>query len=155
MTQNIGFQPDPNTQRSDETIANGWFPSLSVAAFADTMGVPSELPNAIVKAALLQAIGQVNQDVDSLRVRHPNAAKLAEVEADTLGDESALVFWYRQAVYNRAKARLVRDQISIGRKPNAESEAKTGVELVNHFDAEASAAIAALFGSSNLRTVLI
>lgn len=146
---NHGFSANSATVRPSTKISNdGFFTELSIAEFADGYGLPAEMANEIIEQYLLSAMDRVNTALDSFKSESDANGfnKLEDVLASQLGGVSAKVIQYKQAVYSAAKADLLRADISMDRKPNAENKAGTGEELMNHYERQSTRAIANIQG---------
>jgi hypothetical protein len=113
----------------DVPITNGvaFWPDLNLADFQRLRKIPADLPAETAGIAVLNAIAEVNKTCASV-VTHWTAeghAAAAEVPGARMGQESQLTAQYKTAVYARAKADLMGELVSIGRReshPGAESK---------------------------------
>ena len=141
----IGFLPTVTSTRPTQAVTNdGFFPDLSLEFFASNFGVPTDISNDQLKNVLLIAMGQVNQGLADFKAEKQSAGvtRLVDISNEEIGGTNLKQLHYMQAVYSKAKAHLVREQIALDRKPNAESQAKTSGELVTYYETQASAGIA-------------
>jgi len=146
---NHGFSANNDTVRPEAKIANdGFFTDLSIAEFATGYGLPAEMANEIIEQYLLSAMDRINTALESFKKESDANGfnKLEDVVSSNLGGISAKVIQYKQAVYSAAKADLLRADISMDRKPNAENKAGTGEELMNHYERQSTRAIANIQG---------
>ena len=86
-------------------ITNGvrFWPDLDLAEFQTSRTLPADLPPDTAGVALLAAIAEVN-------------TTLADVPGAKLRDENQLTAQYKKAVYARAKADLLGEFATIGRR---------------------------------------
>lgn len=146
---NHGFSANNDTVRPETAVLNdGFFTDLSIAEFANGYGLPAEMANEVIEQYLLSAMDRINTALDSFKAECDASGfnKLDDVTSSQLGGLSAKVIQYKQAVYSAAKADLLRADISMDRKPNAENKAGTGEELMNHYERQSTRAIANIQG---------
>lgn len=148
---NYGFTPNATTQRSTDDIANGDFwPVLNMAKFCEAYAIDTDLPNNLVFNAILRAAGFTNRRLSDYRQQQLAAGKtvLKDADDETVGDQSVLENTYRDAVYSEAKARLIKDSITTGRRADAENGARSDDELADHYHARSTEAVAEIQGQS-------
>ena len=143
-----GFRQHSNATRPSEEITNDAFlPALAVAELAKLYGVPNSLGDEQLKHVLLIAMDRINQNPQLQKWIHEKkktgASSLLEA-GRSYGNYSAAVEQYKRAVYASAKADLLRDQIAIDRKPDAENAAVTGDEMVSYYERQSTRALAEL-----------
>lgn len=155
---NQGFLPDNKTQRSETPISsNPFFPQLNLKEFEESYGLPKEMSNSLVYSALIIAIDYVNNALSDYRYKKASEGynKLDLVPSDSLGEFSAKVVQYKQAVYSSAKATLFRNNISLDLKSDADGAAKSAQEMVEHYERATTRAIAAIQGERAIGIHLI
>jgi len=118
----------PVTYQND-TITNGvaFWPDLNLAEFQKSRTLPADLPPEIAGVAVLAAIAEVNDtlgDVVTYWTGKGNA-KAKDVPGATLGDENQLTAQYKKAVYARAKADLLGEFATIGRRESHRGQVST------------------------------
>lgn len=118
----------PVTYQND-TITNGvaFWPNLNLAEFQKSRTLPADLPPEIAGVAVLAAIAEVNDtlgDVVTYWTGKGNA-KAKDVPGATLGDENQLTAQYKKAVYARAKADLLGEFATIGRRESHPGQEST------------------------------
>lgn len=101
-------------------ITNGvtFWPDLDLAEFQRVRTLPADLPTDTAGAALLAAIAEVNTtlaDVVTLWVAK-GCERAADVPGAKMGNENQLTAQYKKAVYARAKADLLGEFATIGRR---------------------------------------
>ena len=146
---NMGFEPDTTTQRSETAIANDpWFVDVNLAEFASKWAIPKSFDDALLNDKLIFAMDEVNQALLDWLLQQDAAGfiSLLEVPAQSIGGESIKVGQYKRAVYAKAKAELVKAQVDLSRKSDAENAAKTSGDLSGHYERMASKAIAKIQG---------
>jgi hypothetical protein len=117
----------------DAPITNGvaFWPDLNLKEFQESRSIPPDLPASTAARAVLAAIGEVNDYLASVVSRHVASGytdALAVPGAVITGEggqqENQLTAQYKKAVYARAKADLLGEFPTIGRRdtqPGAES----------------------------------
>lgn len=111
----------------DRVIKNvAFWPDINAGEFEERRQIPASIANATVVAALLAAIDSVNRDlvawVDIQCSKYPTAA---DVPGPSCEGVNALTESYKKAVFARAKADLLPEFATVGRRethPGAESQ---------------------------------
>ena len=140
-----GFEVDTQTQRTSQVIMNDpWFVDLSLLEFSDKWSIPAHFKNDLLEDKLIFACDEVNQSLlDFLIEKQAEGfSSLADVNAQEINGESVKVAQYKRAVYAKAKAELVRAQIGLALKADAQSAAKTSEAQANHYESMSSKALA-------------
>ena len=101
-------------------ITNGvaFWPDLDLAEFQMSRTLPADLPPDTAGVALLAAIAEVNTTLADV-VAYWNAKgceRAADVPGARLANENQLTAQYKKAVYARAKADLLGEFATIGRR---------------------------------------
>ncbi|CCK75046.1 Phage head completion protein [Oleispira antarctica RB-8] len=146
---NHGFSANSATVRPTEKVLNdGFFTSLSVEEFSSGYGLPAEMTNQVIEQYLLSAMDRINTALQAFKSASDANGfnKLEDVVSSQLGGISAKVIQYKQAVYSAAKADLLRADISMDRKPNAENAANSADEMMSHYERQSTRAIANIQG---------
>ncbi len=104
----------------DTAITNGvaFWPDLNLAEFQQARTLPGDLPASTAGLALLAAIAEVNDALAPV-VRHWSGKghqSASDVPGAKLGKENQLTAQYKKAVYARAKADLLGEFATIGRR---------------------------------------
>ena len=125
--------------------------------FSDHYGVNTDVSNEQLRTVLRISMSGINQSLEHFKrvQRERGFEQLADVAANALGGINQNTLHYQQAVYSSAKAHLVREQIQLDRKPNAESQAKTSVALVSYYETQTSTALANLHGRGSIGVQLL
>lgn len=106
--------------RTPAPITNGvaFWPDLDLGEFQASRTLPADLPADTAGLAVLAAVAEVNDTLADV-VTHwtgKGHQKAADVPGAKLGDENQLTAQYKKAVYARAKADLLGEFASIGRR---------------------------------------
>ncbi|GJK49373.1 head completion/stabilization protein from bacteriophage origin [Serratia marcescens] len=105
---------------SDIPIINGvaFWPDLNLKEFQQSRSIPPDLPPDTAGLAVLAAIAEVNDDLAGVVSRHQGVgyATARDVPGAKMGEESQLTAQYKKAVYARAKADLLGEFPTIGRR---------------------------------------
>jgi len=131
----------------DEPLKNdGFWPDLNLQEFQEQRSIPADIDGGTVATALLTAAGEVNDLLESVRDEYQakGIGQASEAPGISMTDENLLCARYKRAVYARAKADLMGEFASIGRRethPGQESE-----ETRSGLLAEGSIAIRAIKG---------
>ncbi|CAI1186715.1 Phage head completion protein (GPL) [Serratia entomophila] len=119
-----------------DVITNGvtFWPDLNLGEFQKSRTIPADLPAETAGIAVLAAIAEVNDTLASV-VSHWTGKgydKAADVPGAKMGDETQLTAQYKKAVYARAKADLLGEFATIGRReshPGQESGETSAILL--------------------------
>ncbi|MFB0974574.1 MAG: head completion/stabilization protein [Tolumonas sp.] len=86
-----------------------FWPDITPDAVREAQRIDGTVTDARLIHAIVSAIASVNTDLRVFRQTQQTAGieKLADVEAEIINNESALVFAYRRAVYATAHANLI------------------------------------------------
>ena len=136
---------DAPAEPADEIIAAGeFFPAVSTAKFRQEYRIPAEIPPDLVRDFLTLAVIRVRAKLAPWRGRMTAAgcATLADVPQE--GGEK-LELW-RRAVSCEAKAQLLRETVTVDRKPAAENAAKSAPETEQTYSLAATRAIRLISG---------
>jgi len=98
------------TPDASATIINdGFFIHIDMLAMRDAMRLDGTVTDARLRPAIVSAMLSVNRDLHDWQQtqQRKGYAKLADVPASKIDDESRLVSLYRRAVYSTAKADLI------------------------------------------------
>lgn len=104
----------------DEPITNGvaFWPDLNLAEFQESRTIPPDTPAKTAGLAVLAAIAEVNDTltpvVDYWTARA--CTRAANVAGAKMGSENQLTAQYKKAVYARAKADLMGEFATVGRR---------------------------------------
>lgn len=114
---------------TDEPIINGegFWPDLNLAEFQRLRTLPADTPPETALNALLASIAEVNTDLSAVVKRHQAQGYVTarDVPGARAGDETQLTAQYKKAIYARAKADLIGEFQTIGRRetfPGQESQ---------------------------------
>lgn len=131
----------------DATLTNdGFWPDLSLKEFQEQRSIPPDIDAGTVGQALLTASGEVNNKLQSIRGSNISSGytTAADVPGVSIDGINLLCGQYKKAVYALAKADLMGEFASIGRRdthPGQES-----ADTRNGLIAEASMVIRAIKG---------
>ncbi|EPN2803317.1 head completion/stabilization protein [Serratia marcescens] len=120
----------------DRPITNGqaFWPDLNLGEFQKSRAIPADLPAETAGIAVLAAIAEVN-DTLAPAVSYwtrKGYDKAADVPGARMDDENQLTAQYKKAVYARAKADLLGELATIGRRdslPGRESDETRAILL--------------------------
>lgn len=121
------FSGMPIEYQDEPLINNGFWPDLNLAEFQRSRTIPADVDAGTVGDALLAATGEVNSQLVSVQDRHleNGFAAAQDVPGARMGGQNQLCAQYKKAVYARAKADLLGEFASVGRReshPGQESE---------------------------------
>lgn len=114
---------------TDIPVTNGepFWPDLNLAEFQRLRTLPVDLPPGAGLNAMLAAVAEINADLVTVVKKHQaeGYATALDVPGARADDENQLTAQYKKAVYARAKADLMGEFQTIGRRdtfPGQESE---------------------------------
>ena len=133
-----------------------FYPGLVLDNFVSTCAIPA-IGQDILRLHLAGAMIEVNARLESFRLQQVRAGYylLEKVPADQIDNQSQLCALYFQAVFMRAKARVLRDYPAIDRREAAENQAKSAPETEMLYERWSDEAIHYITGKSNIRAVLV
>lgn len=112
----------------DVALTNdGFWPDLNLADFQAQRALPPDMDASTIASALLAAVMEVNADLSPVAIKHQAAGHLqaADVPGPVMDSVNGLCAQYTKAVFARAKADLLGEMATIGRReshPGQESE---------------------------------
>lgn len=113
----------------NDTITNGvaFWPDLNLAEFQKSRTLPADLPPEIAGVAVLAAIAEVNDTLSDVVTywKGKGNSMAKDVPGARLGDENQLTAQYKKAVYARAKADLLGEFATIGRRESHPGQEST------------------------------
>lgn len=121
------FSGNPINYSDVPLINNGFWPDLNLKDFQEQRAIPPDLDAGTVGQALVSAVTEVNAGLVSVEEKHRAAGydTAVSVPGVTLGELNGLCAQYTKAVFARAKADLLGEFATIGRRdshPGQESE---------------------------------
>jgi len=121
------FSGNPINYNDEPLINNGFWPDMNLKDFQAARAIPPDMDAGTVGQALLAAVTEVNAGLASVEEKHRAAghATAASVPGVSLGGINGLCAQYTKAVFARAKADLLGEFATIGRRdshPGQESE---------------------------------
>lgn len=140
------FSGKPLDYQDEPLTNNGFWPDLNLRDFQAQRALPPDMEADTLAQALITAVMEVNAELVSVEVKHKTQgyAAAADVPGVTMAGVNGLCAQYTKAVFARAKADLLGEFATIGRRdthPGQESE-ETRAGLL----AEASVAIRRMKG---------
>ena len=103
----------------DASLTNdGFWPDLSVKDFQSQRTIPADIDAATIRQALLTAAGEINDDLVKVVSQYRSAGfvSASRVPGVEIEGQNLLCARYCKAVYARAKADLMGEFASIGRR---------------------------------------
>ncbi|WP_019530639.1 head completion/stabilization protein [Dasania marina] len=141
------------TGKSDDYLAtqienDGFYPSFTLGDFQRDYKMPSEFAQETVTQHLILAMVEVNNSLSAQKAewQGQGSATLEAVVSPTINNERVNVFYYRRAVFAKAKYLLFGQLISYSQRDTAEHYGKQSEEVRDEFLAESNSAIKALQG---------
>ncbi|EJT6938614.1 MULTISPECIES: head completion/stabilization protein [Enterobacteriaceae] len=140
------FSGKPLDYQDEPLTNNGFWPDLNLRDFQAQRALPPDMEADTLAQALITAVMEVNAELVSVEAKHKTQgyAAAADVPGVTMAGINGLCAQYTKAVFARAKADLLGEFATIGRRethPGQESE-ETRAGLL----AEASVAIRRMKG---------
>ncbi|MEC5342162.1 head completion/stabilization protein [Brenneria populi] len=103
----------------DAVLANnGFWPDLNLRDFQAQRTIPADIDAGTVAQALLTAAGEVNADLLRVEQQHRDSGygMASAVPGVSLDGKNLLCAQYQKAVFARAKADLIGEFVTIGRR---------------------------------------
>lgn len=112
----------------DEPLKNaGFWPDLNLKDFQAQRSLPPDIDANTIAQALLAAVTEVNAELETVEARWRGKGYLAatDVPGVSLGDLNGLCAQYLKAVFARAKADLLGEFATIGRRDSHPGQEST------------------------------
>lgn len=121
------FSGNPINYNDEPLTNNGFWPDLNLKDFQEQRAIPPDMNAGTVGQALLAAVTEVNAGLVAVEEKHRAAGftSAANVPGVSLGALNGLCAQYTKAVFARAKADLLGEFATIGRRdshPGQESD---------------------------------
>jgi hypothetical protein len=142
----------------DFTVTNdGWWPDIDAAAIREALRLDGTVTDARLEVATVNAMLSVNRELALLKAQHQvsGAARLEDVAAPLINEESALVVQYRRAVFCTAGAELVERYRSYDTTSSGHQAADLLNPSIDELRRDARWAIRDLLGVGRTTVVLI
>ncbi|MCX2201977.1 head completion/stabilization protein [Pantoea agglomerans] len=121
------FSGKPIEYQDSPLTNDGFWPDMNLSVFQRSRSIPADVDAETVANALLTAAAEVNSGLAGVQEKHRAAGYLtaADVPGVSMNGISQLAAQYKKAVYARAKADLMGEFASVGRReshPGQESD---------------------------------
>ncbi|HDR2889416.1 TPA: head completion/stabilization protein [Enterobacter asburiae] len=121
------FSGKPIEYQDNPLQNDGFWPDMNLADFQRSRSIPADVDADTVGEALLTAVAEVNSSLASVQEKHRAAgySTADDVPGVSMNGISQLAAQYKKAVYARAKADLMGEFASVGRReshPGQESD---------------------------------
>ncbi|MGZ5025697.1 MAG: head completion/stabilization protein [Methylobacter sp.] len=132
-------------------LANdGFWPELLLGDLMDNYRIPSEYADNVIKTGLTLAMIRVNDKLGKVKAKlqtdgYDSLADYTAAHPEPINDSDVFTEHYKNAVFCRAKAGLLKNFQTINRRPQAENQAKEGDDTEDYWLDESQASIAELF----------
>jgi hypothetical protein len=132
-------------------LANdGFWPDMSIGGLLSKYRIPAEYADETIQLGLTMAMVRVNEKLDKVKAAivalgHASLQAYCDANVKQVAGEDVLILQYRHAVFCRAKAFLLRQFLTVNRRPVAENEAKEAPETEQYWLDQSQAAIASFF----------
>lgn len=121
------FSGTPTNYKEEALINDGFWPDLNLADFQQQRNIPLDIDAQTVAQALVTATGEVNEALATVKSglvsKGHNQAK--DVPGVVMAGENLLCSRYKKAVFSRAKADLLGEFASIGRRESHPGQEST------------------------------
>lgn len=127
------FSGNPIQYQDSPLTNDGFWPDLNLADFQKARSIPADVAADTVADALITAVAEVNGELTGIQAKHRAAGydSTDAVPGVRMKGVSQLTAQYKKAVYARAKADLMGELASVGRReshPGQESgETRNGL----------------------------
>lgn len=147
---------DENPTTLDPITNTTFFPDVDPNKYRADYRIPAEISDDSIITQLKLAMQFVNRELaDYQTTQISNGyAKLEDVPAEKIGDESPFITNYFHAVYCYAKAQSIHACMMI-LPESADADADNTAENLNYFQAESTRAVAQITGDSLVKVTLI
>lgn len=138
-------------KRLDTIIPNTpFFPALELGELQENYRIPSDYRANTIGSLTLRAMIDVNRYLQPKQCEwvRMGYSQLRDVPSDELGDVHELTELYKSAVFNRAKAYLLRNYPSMNRRDRGDYPARDGEETEQYYLDESERYIQMLLGNA-------
>lgn len=152
-----GFVAAPPEPTPDAVVdGDGWWPSLSIAAFTSAMRMPRDVTDGRIREALLAGLIETARELSSWKACQVAAGitSLEGIEAPEFGGEKQPVILWRRAVYAFAAADLADTHNDISATGEGRARTELGATSSGEHRRNATQAIRAIKGRSRNRVAL-
>lgn len=133
-----------------EVINAAFFPALSLGEFQEVHRIDTKVAQATVEQQVRVAMADINQQL-ATAVAAWQAAGFASLIAVDASDLGMRVDLYKAALFQTAKAHILRDHQTFARRDIANNEAGEGQDAYRYLIARARRAIRMLTGAESRR----
>ncbi|MGE4301988.1 MAG: head completion/stabilization protein [Victivallaceae bacterium] len=144
----------PASDKLKDIVLGGFWPDISAEKFKLRYRIPAEIPGDTITDHLRLAALTVCRQLAGWQAQQ-TVDTLAEVPQASVDFEGSLVPFFERAVFCEAKAALLRETVTVDRRPAAENAAKAGDATEDKYREFAAEAIAAIVGSSRITVTII
>lgn len=151
------FSGVPNNLSSATILNNGFMPELNVSDFQTRYQVPSELLEPLVLEQLATAVVEINDQLSlwqSEKMADGHTA-LTDINADSIGEKSVLVWLYERAVFALAKAWMISPSAAIGRRDIADQAVTDSERYYNSLLTSSEQALRKIQGRGHISAELL
>jgi hypothetical protein len=127
------FSGTPIDYQDEPLENNGFWPDLNLKDFQSQRTIPADIDPDTIAQALITAVTEVNAELEAVEAKHRASGyeTAAAVPGVKMGELRALCAQYTKAVFARAKADLMGEFATVGRRethPGQEStETRAGL----------------------------
>lgn len=140
------FSGTPIDYQDEPLENNGFWPDLNLKDFQSQRTIPADIDADTIGQALITAAADVNADLEKVEAKYRASGyeTAGEVPGLKLKEKNALCAQYTKAVFARAKADLMGEFASVGRRDTQPGQEST--ETRNGLLAESSVVIRRIKG---------
>lgn len=153
------FSGNANEGCQNTVILNdGFWPNINAGDFEKRRGVPAAQDSDRIVSALVNAISDVNKQLERLKVEYENKGynKAEEVPAfPSVEGKNRIVIQYESAIFSRAKADLLPDFATVHQRKEGDHLADRSNEIKNELLAESERIIRSMCGLSRSSVCLL
>lgn len=132
-------------------LANdGFWPTLMLGDLMDNYRIPAEYADGVIKTGLTLAMIRVNDKLSKVKFAliadgYASLADYTTAHPEPINESDVFTEHYKNAVFARAKAGLLKNFATINRRPQADNQAKEGDDTETYWLDESQASIAEVF----------
>ena len=137
---------------------DGFWPDVNAGDFEKRRGVPAAQDSDRIAIALVNAISEVNKQLESLKTEYVEQgySQAAEVPANpSIAGKNRIVIQYESAIFARAKADLLPDFATVHQRKEGDHLAERSEEVKNELLAESERIIRNMCGMNRSTVTLL
>ena len=144
--------------QATEITNDGFWPNINAGDFEKRRGIPAAQDSGRIAIALVNAVSEVNQQLEGLKAKYQKAGHKKAHELTVfpvMNGKNRVVYQYESAVFARAKADLLPDIATVHTKDKGDHMADRSAEVRTELLAESQRIIRNMKGLNRSSVALL